>query len=204
MPPLRIAYEPLSMARWAGLFQVLHLERPDLLFEWDAVPFPTAERPLLDGADVGLFVEPPDEAGVSTLALDSSPMVVTMAVGHPLARREELSIADVLGEPFPGGPNHHPGWRSFWTLDEHRGGPPETIDEARDFATGLDLVASGRAIATLPAAVANELPHPGVIAILLSDGPQVTTRLVWRSQETNPGVLSLVSIATEMTGCRRK
>jgi DNA-binding transcriptional LysR family regulator len=72
---LRIVFDArLPTARWGPLFHVFRLEHPDLRLEWQPTGFPTRGRPLLEGADLGLFVEPPRKAGVSALTLDVSPM----------------------------------------------------------------------------------------------------------------------------------
>ena len=198
---LKIVFDSrLLTARWGPLFHVFRLEHPDLRFDWQPTGFPVRGRPLLDGADAGLFVEPPPEAGLSALTLDVSPMVVIVAAGDRLAHHTELRVADILDRPFPGGPNLNPEWTSFWTLDEQRGGPPtrtdndvETVDE------GLAVIAAGRAIGTLSTSIADGLAHPGVIALPLRDGPPVRTRLVMRSNDDNPIVDALLDLATAWT-----
>lgn len=69
---------------------------------WQRTGFPRSTRSLLERADVGLFVAPPREAGLSALTVETSEMLVLVAVGHHLARRQELTVADILDEPFPG------------------------------------------------------------------------------------------------------
>jgi DNA-binding transcriptional LysR family regulator len=200
MMPLTVAIDALPLGHWAPLFHVLRLEQPDMRLEWRRMGFPTPERSLLDRADVGLFVEPPREAGLSARTIETSQMLVLMAVGHRLARSHELRVADILDQSFPGCPRLHPEWRAFWTLDEQRGGPPPLTDDWIESPDeGLSVVASGRAIATIPATIAGRLPHPGVIAIRLTDGPPVETRLVWRSGEDTAIVHSLIELATAMT-----
>jgi DNA-binding transcriptional LysR family regulator len=123
-------------------------------------------------------------------------MVVVIAVGHRLAHQDTLSIADVLDEPFPGGPNLRPDWSAFWTLDEQRGRPPQrTDDDVTSAEQGLQVVVAGRAVATAPDWVASGLAHPGVVALPLKDAPPVTTCLLWRADEENPFVLRLVKLA---------
>jgi DNA-binding transcriptional LysR family regulator len=199
MPALKVAFDPLPVARWGALFHVLTLERPDVSLEWVPAGFPRCDRSLLDAADVGLFLEPQPEPGLHSLAIGVSRMVVVMAVGHRLARHHELRVAEVLDEPFPDGRELHPAWKAFWTLDAQRGGaPPPSHAEVADPKQAIDIVASGRAIATFPEALADGLPHPGVISLPLVDGPPVTTRLVWRADETNGAVHALVDIARAM------
>jgi DNA-binding transcriptional LysR family regulator len=197
---LTVAFDAMPFARWGPLFHVLCIERPRLLLEWQAVGFPTRERSLLRGADVGLFVAPPHEAGLSALTIETSQMLVLLPAGHRLGGRHELSIADVLDEPFIGAPNLHAEWRAFWTLDQQRGGPGAlTDDRIQNAEQGVHVVASGRAIATVPATIASGLAHPGVVTVPLIDGPPVTTCVVWHSDDQNPLVRSLVELAGDMT-----
>jgi len=193
---LRVAYdENLPHARWGPLFHAFVREHPGARLDWRAVGFPVQGRSLLDGADVGVFVHPPRERGVRALTLDTSPMVVVMAVGHRLAQQDTLSVTDVLDEPFPGGPNLRPEWKAFWTLDEQRGRPPERTGDVTGAEQGLQAVVAGRMIATAPDWVASGLAHPGVVALPLTDGPPVTTCLVWRDDEQHPFVHRLVELA---------
>jgi DNA-binding transcriptional LysR family regulator len=199
---LRVAFDQLPLARWGPLFHILTAEVPDVRPEWKPADFPTDGRSLLDAADVGLFVAPPPEPGLSTFMLETSPMVVVTAVGHRLAQKTELRLSDVLDETWPGG-SHNAHWRSFWTLDEYRGGPPRsTDDDVVNPEQGIELAASGRAIVTLPATLAIGLSHPGVVALPLVDGPSVPTCLVWRSDDNRHAVHCLVSLAGDMTGHR--
>jgi DNA-binding transcriptional LysR family regulator len=199
---LRVAFEGgLPVGRFGPLFHVLCLEQPSTRLEWTAVGFPTRLGALLDGADVGLFTSPPVTEGLSALTLDESPMFVAMAVGHPLAQRGEVRVADVLDEPFPAGPDLQPDWLAFWTLDAARGGPPKLCGgQVADAEEGLALVVSGRAIATVAGWVPDGLAHPGVIAVPLVDGPRVPTQLVWRSDDDSPIVRALLDLAGAWTG----
>ena len=203
MQRLRVAFDELPLARWAALFHVLCLEVPGLELDWKPVRFPTTDRPLLDGMDVGLFVGPQRDDGVDSLLLETSGLVAVMGVGHPLGGEHELTVADVLGEPFPGSPRLDPDWTAFWTLDEQRGAPAErTDDDVTNIAELLEVLAARRAIATLPATLALGLPHPGVITLPLADGPQVSTSLFWPSGDDHPVVRRLASLARDMLGGR--
>ena len=198
---LRIVFDAgMPTARWGPLFHVFRLEHPDLRLEWQPTGFPTRGRSLLEGADAGLFVEPPPEAGLSALTLDVSPMVVIVAAGDRLAHHTELRVVDILDRPFPGGPNLNPEWTSFWTLDEQRGGPPTcTDDDVESADDALEVIAAGRAIGTLPAWMADGLAHPGVVTLPLCDGPPIRTRLVCPSRLGNPTVDALLDLATAWT-----
>ncbi|MFL5827045.1 MAG: LysR substrate-binding domain-containing protein [Thermoleophilaceae bacterium] len=201
MPALTVAFdERLPHARWGPMFHVFRLERPDVTFEWKPVGFPQSGRELLEGADVGLFLQPTNDDRLRALTLDESPMVVIMAVGHPLATSHELTVADLLDQPFPGGADLHPEWSAFWTFDEQRGGPPRRTDDAVHSAEeGTEVVAQGRAVATVPDWVASGLSHPGIVALGIRDAPSVKTRLLWRADDDRPVVQSLVNLASAWT-----
>jgi hypothetical protein len=202
MNELTVAFDALPFARWGPLFQVLCIEHPGIRLKWMAVDFPTRERSLLEGADVGLFVAPPEEDGLSALTIETSEMVVLLAVGHRLSRNHELRVADIVDEPFPCGPNLRPRGRASWSLGEQRGAPPRptpTGDHVQDAERWVRVVASGQAIATVPATIACGLSHPGVVTVPLADAPKVATRLVWRSDDDHPLVRALVGLATDMT-----
>jgi DNA-binding transcriptional LysR family regulator len=200
---LTVAFDGfLPVARWGPLFHVLCLEQPGLVLRWKPVGFPARGRSLLGDADVGLFLEPPAEEGLDTLVIESSPMVVVMAVGHPLAGPHEVSVAEVLDQPFPNWPGLDARWHTFWSLDEHRGGPPAFAGDVTTPAAATDLVAAGAAIATLPEWAASGLQHPGVVSVALRDGPTVTTRLVWRTGDKDPIVRALVELAAAWTALR--
>src|SRR4051812_47111542 len=204
MPTLRVAFDALPLARWGSLFHVLLLERPGIRLKWMAREFPPDDQPLLDGADVGLFVEPPLDPGLGALTVGSSPMVVVMPAGHRLARHHELRVADVLAEPFFDAPHLNREWRAFWSLDAYRGGPPPaTRLGAENLQSAITAIAGGDAIGTFAASLADGLPHPGVIWLPLIDGPMVATRLVWRAGDGHPVIRTLIDIARDMFGHTR-
>ena len=131
-------------------------------------------------------------------------MAVIVAVGHRLARHDGLTVADILDERFVGVPDVHPQWRAFWHLQDHRHERPEVVEERVPCAwAAAEAVASGRAIATVPAWAGDGIPHPGIITVPLHDGPAVETRLVWRAADANPAVRALTGLAAAWSGLRR-
>jgi DNA-binding transcriptional LysR family regulator len=201
---LTIAFDSfLPVARWGPLFHVLCLEQPRLTLDWRPVGFPMVGRSPLDDADVGLLVEPLLGAGLDSLTIDSSPVVAIMAVGHPLARHDGLSVADILDERFLDVQGLDPRWRAVWTLDDRRGAPAKLIDRALpDTDAALPAIASGAAIGTVPEWAANGLHHPGIVSVALRDGPSVATRLVWRSDDDDPIVRALIDLAAAWASLR--
>jgi len=164
---LTIAFDAfLPVARWGPLFHVLCLEHPRLTLAWQPVGFPTLGRSPLDNAEVALLVEPLAGPGLDSLTIDSSPIVAVMPVGHPLARHDDISTADILDEQFLDLHGLDPRWRAIWTLDRHRRAPANLIEPpVTDTGAGLAAIASGAAIATVPEWAANGLNHPGVVSV---------------------------------------
>jgi DNA-binding transcriptional LysR family regulator len=189
-------YALLPLARWGPMFHVFRLEQPEVTLSWRATEFPLAGRPLLAGADVGVHLHPPPREGLASVTLDASPLCVVMAAGHRLARHHELEVADVLAEPFPGGPHLDPEWASFWTLEQRRGAPAHrTGDDVRNAQQWLEIIGSGRAIGTAPTSMIDGLAHPGIVGIPLRDGPEATTALLWAADDDRPAIQALVELA---------
>ena len=201
---LTIAFDAfLPVARWGPLFHVLCLEQPLLTLEWRPVRFPAVGRSPLDDAEVGLLVEPLVGPGLDSLTIDSSPMAAIMAVGHPLAGQDEISVADILDELFLDIQGLDPRWRAIWTLtiprrarEAHR-----AARGGRRRGTGGDRV--GRRDRH-GARIGRERPAPpGLVSAALRDGPSVATRLVWRSNDDNPIVRALIELAAAWATLRR-
>jgi DNA-binding transcriptional LysR family regulator len=198
MSALTVAFDArLPLGRWAPLFQLAREQRPDLAFEWRPLGFRRVGTPLLGSSDLGVFLQPHEDPRVLSLTLDVCPMAVIMPVGHRLASHRELTVDDVLDETWPGGPELHPEWAAFWTLDEQRGGPARRSDD--DVETAEDVVAvvaAGRAVATMPEWVTGGLSHPGVVTVPIVDAPEVQTCLLWRGDDEREEVTAVVGLAT--------
>jgi DNA-binding transcriptional LysR family regulator len=187
------------------LFDSFSTAHPDIEVRLRELPFPSGPiGSWLGDVDVALCHPPGDEAGVCVQALRTDPRVVILPRGHPLAERSELSVDEVLEETFLGfHPDVDPRWAGFWSLDDHRmkPAPHVTADRTLTPTEVIAIIASGRAIATLPechvATIVKILP--GVVAVPLSDARPATLSLVWRKESHNPFVQALVSVARKLS-----
>ena len=145
---------------------------------------------------------PDPEVGILTLRED--PRVVVLRADHPLAARAELTVEDVLSEPFYGThPTVAPDWAAFWNLDENRGGPAATTgDRASNTLEQVAAMTSGQAISTYPAPVAAVIVDlvPDLLALPLVDASPASCALVWHRSRPSSVVADLVSLAREMMG----
>jgi DNA-binding transcriptional LysR family regulator len=183
------------------LLELFSQAYPEIDVRYRELPFPSAVTSSWIGeVDMAVCHRPPLESDVWAHVLRSEPRVVLAPRRHALAKRSELSLADVLDETFIGlHPSVEPVWAGFWSLDDHRGGPPQrlTADRAANPHEVLAALAVRRAITTVPASVAGLIPDvvPGVVAIPLRDAQPATIVLVGHQDRANPLVETLLEFA---------
>jgi DNA-binding transcriptional LysR family regulator len=177
-------------------------EHPEVTIEWRQLGYPTLDaRNWLGDSDAALIWFAPSAPGLVSQPIRTSPLVVAMAETHPLADRAALSVADVLDDTFPGivdSCDHE--WLGYWGLDSYRGGPARrTDDHAMNPEEVASIVASGRAITTVPEIVAVPFAHLGIRAIPLVDAAPAVLMLVWPEGAATPLVAALAELARQMS-----
>jgi DNA-binding transcriptional LysR family regulator len=196
---LHAGFMSMTPPMMAGdLFSRFTAEHPSVTIEWRQLGYPTlTPRDWLGDSDAGLIWFAPTGPGLASEPIRTSPLVVTMANTHPLAGRSELRVEDVLGETFPGIVDWcDPGWLGNWGLDSYRGAPARrTADGALTPEEVASIVASGRAVTTVPEIVAVPFHHLGIRAIPLIDAEPAVLTLVWPEGAATPLVEDLVLLA---------
>jgi DNA-binding transcriptional LysR family regulator len=184
-----------------GPLEVFAETYPEIDVRYRELPFPSVPTSSwLSEVDVAVCHLPPTDPDVWAKALRHEPRAVLAPKRHPLARRAELTVAEVLDETFIGfHPSIEPAWAGFWSLDDHRGGSPRrvTADRAVSVQEILASLAVRRAVTTVPASVARVIPNllTGVVAIPLRDAEPSSIMLVGHSDRSNPLVASLIAFA---------
>jgi DNA-binding transcriptional LysR family regulator len=130
--------------------------------------------------------------------------VVLLRSRHPLAKRTELCVADALDETFVGmHPAVDPAWAGFWSLNDHRGGPPRglTGDQAGNPQEMLAALSARDAITTAPASVAAIVFKGlgGLEAIPLRDALRCSITVVGHADRRNPLVTELLAFMLDAT-----
>src|SRR4029450_9072675 len=84
--------------------------------------------------------------------LADDPYRVVLPVGHPLARRRELRLADLAGERFtaPPGGGFTPSRRLRERLCAEAGFEPNVVHEVNDVTVARAFVVAGLGVAVLP------------------------------------------------------
>ncbi|APU14787.1 MULTISPECIES: LysR family transcriptional regulator [Actinoalloteichus] len=147
-------------------------------------------RALRDGrADVALMHRPVDDlVGFDTEDLCVEGQIALLPANHPLASRDQLTLAEVSDVPdlpiarwprldgsYPDGP-----------------GP-----EVRTQSQLAQLVALGRTLLVIPAS-SRAWQWPDHVAVPVVDAPHITTVIAWPSSRHSPATASLVRAAAAL------
>ena len=178
-------------------------EHPEIDLRYRELSFPgPCTSDWLAEVDMAVTHVPPADENVWCQRVRAEPRAVLAPRSHPLASRRELRVAEVLDEAFIGYSEEvDPNWAGFWSLDDHRGGPPlqVTTDRATSPQEVLAALAVRDAITTVPASSAatlvNFLTH--LTSIPLIDADPTTFVLAGRRDRDNPLVESFLAFERE-------
>jgi DNA-binding transcriptional LysR family regulator len=179
---------------------------PQIEIRYRELPFPfTPTRTWLSEVDIAACHLPPADPGVWVRPFGRDRRAVLAAKDHPLAGRSALTVADVLDETFIGfDPATDPEWAGFWSLDDHRGGPPHRVT-ADCVTNGQEVLASlalRTALTTAPAVVGSLLAglQTGVVTIPLDDAEPAEVVLVGRRDRRSRPVETMLAFAHSLDG----
>ena len=195
---------PPPMLNAPELFAVFVDAHPEAEISFHGLPFPiTPTDAWLEDVDVAFCHPPAVGAEVSVQPFRAEPRVVVAPSDHALAGRSEVAVSDVLDETYISyHPTVQPAWAGFHSLDDHRGepAPNQTSDHVRAPLEILAVMASGRAVTTLPAcdAAIIERALPGIVAVPVQGADEAVLSLVWRTENTSPLLEALVSLAESL------
>ncbi|MFE1595295.1 LysR family transcriptional regulator [Nocardia sp. NPDC058705] len=120
----------------AKAFGVRH---PDVVVDVQRIEWDDQAPMLLDGRiDIGYVRLPIDETGLRVTPLFSEPLLVALPASHRLAGKEEVTEADLTGEPLV--------WHADPSTQPTRHPHPDSGLRVRDVEEKLEHVAAGRGI----------------------------------------------------------
>ncbi len=143
---------------------------------------------LCDGrADVGLLHGPwdtddPRAQMLDTETLRTEPLVAVLPIGHRLARRQQLSLAELSDEPLPRWPGQ----------PASAAGPL-----VRDSAQLLEAVALGQTVALLPGWVRRHR-RSDLAYVRVSDAPLTSLVVAWPELSTSRAVAAFIRAAVSV------
>jgi DNA-binding transcriptional LysR family regulator len=135
--------------------------------------------------------------GLVSVELATERLVASLPEDHPLAKRESLSVAEVLPEPIIAAPASPGPWRDYWIRTDYRSAPPPVVAEAGTLDLEMHLVARGVGISITSEAVGTCYKRPGVTFVPIGDLPPCSVSLAWWPQDTAL-VAELAAVANEV------
>jgi DNA-binding transcriptional LysR family regulator len=137
-------------------------------------------------ADVAIMHRPVDDlAGFDTVDLYVEGQVAIVPASHPLARRDQLTLAevsDVPGLPIARWPRLGGGY------------PPGPGPEVHTQSQLAQLVALGKTLLVIPAS-SRAWQWPEHVAVPVPDAPLITTVLAWQPNRVSAAVTALARTA---------
>ncbi|MDT5096607.1 MAG: hypothetical protein QOC76_344 [Mycobacterium sp.] len=159
-------------------FEVGH---PEIKLEPREFDFSDPTAGLADGTTEVAIIRPPvDLPEHRMFILDAESWVACLPRDHRLARRSELTIAELLDEPIVVAPSTAGCWRDYWMAMDARDGKPPTIAAvAATYEEETTTIARGLGISFTSEASARLYERQGIVYVPITDRPRNYTALAW-------------------------
>ncbi len=168
---------------------------PDVLVDVQRIEADEQAEMLLDGRiDIGYVRLPINEAGLRITPLYTEPRVAVLAAGHRLAGKEELTEADLAGEPLL--------WQADSSTQPTRHPHPNAGYVVRGVDETLEHVAAGRGISFLARSATVFYSHPDVAYVPVPELAPEQVCVAVAASHTSPMVddfLAAAQAAAEIT-----
>jgi DNA-binding transcriptional LysR family regulator len=152
--------------------------------------------------DAAVVNPPLSTPGLSYAPLLREPRVLIVADSHPLARRPDVTLAELdrLDALWAVPPGDDRVWQDYWATADLPGRslPPRRI-EYRDNQDYLQAVATGQVLGmTITGAVGEALADFGIAAVPVRDLSPATLALAWHTADPNPLLPILAASARDI------
>jgi DNA-binding transcriptional LysR family regulator len=146
-------------------------------------------------ADVAAVHGPFENGDLELAYLWSDPLVIAMAADHPLAEKDELTLADVVAEPTFDFPTTDKTWHAYWMLTKHRGGrAPRIVAQFRSLDALVEAMRAGLGIhCTTPQFVESLGPGSGIVWREVPGLDPLEHSIAWRRGDDRPIVQEFVA-----------
>jgi DNA-binding transcriptional LysR family regulator len=168
---------------------------PNVIVDVQRIEWDDQATMLLDGRiDVGYVRLPIDETGLRVTPLYTEPRVAVLPAGHRLAGKEQITEADLAGEPLV--------WQMDTSTQPTRRPHPNAGYLVRGIDETLEHVAAGRGISFLARSATVFYSHPEVSYVPMPDLAPDQVCLAVAASRTSPVVddfLAAAQATTEIT-----
>ncbi|MFF5304202.1 LysR family transcriptional regulator [Streptomyces sp. NPDC013161] len=169
----------------ARAFEARH---PDVVVDVQRIEGDDQATMLLDGRiDIAYVRLPIDETGLRVTALYTEPRVAVLPAGHRLAGKEEVTEADLAGEPLV--------WHADPSTQPTRRPHPNAGYLVRGVDETLEHVAAGRGISFLARSATVFYSHPDVVYVPIPDLAPEQVCLAVAASGTSPVIEDFFSAA---------
>jgi DNA-binding transcriptional LysR family regulator len=168
--------------------------RPELDIDLLRTSWADQTEVVHDGrVDVSFVRAPFDERNLAQLPLFTEDRVVALPVGHPLAGRQTLAVAELADLHLLESPDLVPEWRAVAT--EFRTGMLVQRPPMRSMEEKLEHVAAERGIAIIPRSTAQYYVRPDVAYVHVPDVAPSRVVLVWAKGRDRDDIAEFAGIA---------
>jgi DNA-binding transcriptional LysR family regulator len=175
---------------------VRHFEAayPDIKVEPKEFDFSDPTAGLADGTtEVAIMRPPVDLPEHRMLILDSEDWVVCLPRDHRLARRADVSIAELLDDPIVVAPGTAGRWRDYWMAMDARGGRTPTIAAvAATYEEETTTIARGLGISFTSGSIARLYERQGIAYVPITDRPRSYIALAWHPARLSDDAAALI------------
>ena len=198
--PGRIAVGYVSNLFVTDAVRELRRRRPEAEVDTLYLQWLEPRRALLEHRVDVVLARPPFPADqLRVIVLYEEPRVLLVPADHRLAGRESITVADIADEPLPRLPDA--ACNAFWRVDPRPDGSPAPGGPSVESVEGNpEIIAGGRAVAIVPAAVATGAIRPDLTTVPIRDIGPGHVVVATRCAERNPLVDVFVECARSHFG----
>ncbi|MFI6782108.1 LysR family transcriptional regulator [Micromonospora sp. NPDC050276] len=171
------------------------IQHPDVPVDLRRIEGDDQAAMLLDGRiDVGYVRLPIDEAGLRVTPLYTEPRVAVLPAGHRFAGKEQITEADLVGEPLL--------WHADTSTQPTKRPHPDAGYRVRGVDETLEHVAAGRGISFLARSATVFYSHPEVSYVPIPDLAPDQVCLAVAESRTSPLIddfLAAAQVTSEIT-----
>lgn len=150
-------------------------------------------------ADVAIVYGPFDSEGLELRHLFSEPRGLALPESHRLARKETVTLAELIAEPIVDVPSTDAISRDFWIAARHRAGRPPRIGATVQTLDGLiEAIGAGLGVATTVATAVDAMGAAAGVVFRPVEGLEPLE--FWaarRADDERPPVLDFIDAAAE-------
>ncbi|MFD4637710.1 LysR substrate-binding domain-containing protein [Lentzea sp. NPDC058436] len=188
--PIRLTFAWAALGRFTIPFlREWRAAHPDVLVRIRRADDPEAALRRGD-ADIAVLRTSPAQAGVDHVALIEEPRVAAVADDHPLATRDALVLADLVGECVAVCETAATTSADLWPS----GARPRTVD-VPGVVEWLTSIATGTTVGVTAAGTSHHHPHPGVTYLPLTDADPIVVHLAWPAAAPHPSTSAFIALA---------